>query len=111
MSTRAATRDASRPPRQADCWRGDAAFLLGDKDASGARRLNHAAGSASTAHENRHRAQGDDFARLAAEQDPGEPAPAVRGHDDQVTALRLRRVDDALGRMTVLNVAGGAGNA
>ena len=42
--------------------------------------------------------------RLAAEDDRGDPVAAMRGHDDKVTAFRLRGIDDRLVGMLLLNM-------
>jgi hypothetical protein len=42
-------------------------------------------------------AERDDTRRLAAEQQAGNAPAAVRGHDDQIAAPRLCRLDDAVG--------------
>ena len=42
--------------------------------------------------------------RLAAEDDRGDAVAAVRGHDDKVTAFRLRGIDDRLIRMLMLDM-------
>ena len=42
--------------------------------------------------------------RLAAEDDRGDAVAAVRGHDDKVTAFRLRGLDDRLVGMLMLDI-------
>ena len=42
--------------------------------------------------------------RLAAEDDRGEAMAAMRGHDDKVTAFRLRGIDDRLVGMLLLDL-------
>lgn len=42
--------------------------------------------------------------RLAAEDEGGDAVAAMRGHDDKVTALRDRRIDDRLVGMFVLDM-------
>ena len=49
--------------------------------------------------------------RLAAEDDRGDAVAAVRGHDDQVTAFRLRGVDDRSLGMLMLDVDHLAGDS
>jgi len=46
----------------------------------------------------------EDLDRFAAKDDCGDPVPAVRGHDDKVTAFRRRGVDDRLVRMLMLGM-------
>ena len=43
------------------------------------------------------------FDCLAAENDRGDAVATMRGHDDKVTALRLRGIDDRLVRMFVVD--------
>ena len=42
--------------------------------------------------------------RLAAEDDRGDAVAAVRGHDDKVTAFRLRGLNDRLVGMLMLDI-------
>ena len=42
--------------------------------------------------------------RLAAEDDRGDAVAAMRGHDDKVTAFRLRGIDDRLVGMLMLEL-------
>ena len=42
--------------------------------------------------------------RLAAEDDRGDAVAAMRGHDDKVTAFRLRGIDDRLVGMLMLDM-------
>jgi hypothetical protein len=37
---------------------------------------------------------GQDLDRLAAEHDRGDAMAAMRGHDDQIAAFRIRGIDD-----------------
>ena len=41
--------------------------------------------------------------RLAAEHDRGDAVEAVRGHDDKITAFRIRGIDDCLIGMLMLD--------
>ena len=65
----------------------------------------------SAADEHRHRAVRQHVDCLAANQNPGDAAPAVRCHHDQVATLGLRRVDDGVGRIVhhVHRLAGNSG--
>ena len=47
---------------------------------------------------------GEDLNRLAAEDDRRDAVAAMRGHDDKVTALRLRGIDDRLVGMLMLDL-------
>ena len=49
---------------------------------------------------------GEYLDRLAAEYERSDAATTVRGHDDKVTTLRLRGIDDCLVRMFMLDMHG-----
>ncbi len=55
-------------------------------------------------------AMGEDLDRLAAEHQRGYAVPAVRGHDDEITAFRLCDIDDRPVGMVMLDLDGLAGD-
>jgi hypothetical protein len=54
---------------------------------------------------------GQDLDRLAAEHDRGDAMAAMRGHDDQIAAFRIRGIDDRPVGMLMLDLNRFACNA